>query len=105
MRALPKEEHRAKALQTGIGKEDVIGENLELALKDGCDLKSLDANGRFGVLSTGQAWSLMEDLTVQATNTQAIHQGYPGLLDMYCAHVGVGEVTEPSGALMYEKKE
>lgn len=61
MRALPKEEHRAKALQTGTGKEDVTGENLELALKDGCDLKSLDANGRLWVLSTGQAWSLMED--------------------------------------------
>lgn len=43
-------------------------------------------------------------LTVQAMNTQAIYQGYPGLLDMHWAHVGVGEVKEPSGALMYENK-
>lgn len=40
MRAVPKEELKAKALQTGTGKEDVVGENLELALKDRCDLES-----------------------------------------------------------------
>lgn len=44
-----------------------------------------------------RARSLLEDLPVQALNTHATHQGYPGLLDMPGAHVGVGEVQEHSG--------
>lgn len=48
MRALPNEEYKAKAPQTGTGKEDATGETLELALKDGCDLKSLKANANCG---------------------------------------------------------
>lgn len=92
MRAVPKEELKAKALQTGTGKEDVVGENLELALKDRCDLESrCKWEIVLRVLSTGQARPLMEDLTVQATNTQAIHQGNPGLREMQCAHMGVGK--------------
>lgn len=48
MRALPNEEYRAKAPRTGTGKKDMTGEILELALKNGCDLKNLKANANCG---------------------------------------------------------
>lgn len=50
MRALPDEEHRAKALKTGTGKKDTT---LEPVMKDGWDLNRLDGNERLWVLSMG----------------------------------------------------
>lgn len=43
-------------------------------------------------------WSLLEDLTVQAVNAQAIHQGRMFKAARYAlGHLGVRGVKEPAG--------